>query len=64
MSVKDNRGKCDVCGLPTSEQNRLKIVLQKPSGEESCHFEAHRGRCAAVLFQMMHQSETGEIVDL
>lgn len=61
MSVKDNRGKCDVCGKPTGEQNRLKVVVQKPSGEESYHHEVHRGRCAAVLFLSLLQTETGEV---
>lgn len=61
MSVKDNRMKCDVCGLATTEQNRVKVVMQKPSGEESFHMEAHRGRCAAALGLMLAQGETGEV---
>lgn len=61
MGVKDNRGVCDVCGKRTTEQNRIKIVFQKRSGEESFHQEAHRGRCAAVLGLMLAQDETGEV---
>lgn len=59
MSVKDNRMKCDWCGLPTNERDRAKVVLQKKSGEESCHFEAHRGKCLANLLVTLANGEVG-----